>query len=70
MTTTLINPVTAEAFTEVPATDLAGTDAAIERAHEAFLDLAVRRPGRAGAPAARRSPPSSTRTSRSWPSSR
>src|SRR6185312_6409408 len=33
MTTTLINPVTAEAFTEVPSTDLAGTDAAIVDAH-------------------------------------
>src|SRR6478752_2310001 len=45
MTTTLINPVTAEAFTEVPSTDLAGTDAAIERAHEAFLTWRSVAPG-------------------------
>jgi acyl-CoA reductase-like NAD-dependent aldehyde dehydrogenase len=43
--TTLISPVTAEAFTEVPSTDLAGTDAAIERAHEAFLTWRAVAPG-------------------------
>jgi acyl-CoA reductase-like NAD-dependent aldehyde dehydrogenase len=43
--TTLVNPVTAEALTEVPATDLAGTDAAIERAHEAFLTWRTIAPG-------------------------
>ena len=45
MTTTLINPVTAEAFTEVPSTDLAGTDAAIERAHDAYLTWRSVAPG-------------------------
>src|SRR3954463_7784843 len=45
MTTTLVNPVTAEAFTEVPSTDLVGTDAAIERAHEAFLTWRSVAPG-------------------------
>ena len=45
MTTTLINPVTAEAFTEVPSADLADTDAAIERAQEAFLTWRSVAPG-------------------------
>src|SRR3954447_15709890 len=45
MTTTLVNPVTAEAFTEVPSTDLAGTDEAIEGAHEAFLTWRSVAPG-------------------------
>jgi betaine-aldehyde dehydrogenase len=45
MTTTLINPVTAEPFTEVPASDAVQTDAAIERAHEAFLTWRVVAPG-------------------------
>jgi acyl-CoA reductase-like NAD-dependent aldehyde dehydrogenase len=35
-TTTLINPTTGAAFREVPSTSLEETDAAIERAHEAF----------------------------------
>src|SRR4051812_20813184 len=44
-TSVLVNPVTAEAFTEVPAADLADTDAAIERAHEAFLTWRSVAPG-------------------------
>jgi acyl-CoA reductase-like NAD-dependent aldehyde dehydrogenase len=45
MTTTLINPVTAEAFTEVPSATEAETDTAIERAHEAFLTWRAVAPG-------------------------
>src|SRR4051812_10117079 len=44
-TSVLVNPVTAEAFTEVPSADLADTDAAIERAHEAFLTWRSVAPG-------------------------
>src|SRR3954447_15659578 len=44
-TSVLINPVTAEAFTEVPAADLADTDAAIERAQEAFVTWRSVAPG-------------------------
>src|SRR4051812_16973339 len=44
-TSVLVNPVTAEAFTEVPAADLAATDAAIERAQEAFLGWRAVAPG-------------------------
>ncbi|MGI8522941.1 MAG: aldehyde dehydrogenase family protein [Nocardioides sp.] len=47
--TTLVNPVTAEAFTEVPSATEADADAAIERAHEAFLTWRAVAPGeRAG----------------------
>jgi acyl-CoA reductase-like NAD-dependent aldehyde dehydrogenase len=45
MTTTLISPVTGEPFTEVPSADEAETDAAIERAHEAFLTWRAIAPG-------------------------
>jgi hypothetical protein len=45
MTTTLINPVTAEPFTEVPSATEAETDAAIERAHDAFLAWRAIAPG-------------------------
>jgi acyl-CoA reductase-like NAD-dependent aldehyde dehydrogenase len=45
MTTTLINPVTAEAFTEVPSATEAETDTAIEGAHEAFLTWRAVAPG-------------------------
>ena len=41
----MINPVTAEPFTEVPSADLAETDAAIEQAHEAFLTWRAVAPG-------------------------
>src|SRR4051794_229742 len=43
--TTLINPVTAEAFTEVPSATEAETDAAIERAHDAYLSWRAIAPG-------------------------
>jgi acyl-CoA reductase-like NAD-dependent aldehyde dehydrogenase len=43
--TTLINPVTAEAFAEVPSAGEAETDAAIERAHDAFLSWRAIAPG-------------------------
>ncbi len=44
-TTVLVNPVTAEAFTEVPSASEADTDAAIERAHEAFRTWRTVAPG-------------------------
>jgi len=47
--TILHNPVTGEPLTQVPATGLAGTDAAIERAHDAFRGWRAVPPGeRAG----------------------
>jgi acyl-CoA reductase-like NAD-dependent aldehyde dehydrogenase len=45
VTTILINPVTAEPFTEVPSATEAETDAAIERAHDAFLAWRAIAPG-------------------------
>jgi betaine-aldehyde dehydrogenase len=45
VTTTLINPVTAEPFTEVPSATEADTDAAVERAHAAFLGWRSVAPG-------------------------
>jgi acyl-CoA reductase-like NAD-dependent aldehyde dehydrogenase len=45
MTTILINPVTAEPFTEVPSATEAETDAAIERAHDAFVAWRAVAPG-------------------------
>ena len=45
MTTTLINPTTGAALREVPSTSAAETDAAIERAHEAFASWRSMAPG-------------------------
>ncbi len=45
MTTTLINPSTGEVLREVPSTSAEETDAAIERAHEAFVAWRAIAPG-------------------------
>ena len=45
MTTTLVNPATGRALREVHATTLDETDAAIERAHHAFLSWRTVAPG-------------------------
>ena len=44
-TYTVVDPTTAEAVTEVEMADLAATDAAIERAHEAFASWRAVSPG-------------------------
>ncbi|GAA2671222.1 aldehyde dehydrogenase family protein [Actinoplanes palleronii] len=44
-TTEVINPATGAAFTTVPSLDLAGTDAAIERAQQAFASWRAVAPG-------------------------
>ena len=44
-TYTVVNPATATPVTDVPLADLARTDAAIERAHEAFLSWRAMAPG-------------------------
>lgn len=44
-TFTVVNPATEQAVTDVPLTDLAGTDAAVATAHEAFLSWRAVAPG-------------------------
>ena len=44
-TFTVVNPATEQAVVDVHLTDLAGTDAAIEAAHEAFLSWRAVAPG-------------------------
>ena len=72
MTMTCVNPATEEVVDRHRArpTTREETDAAIERAHAGVRDVARRRAGRPGPAAAPLRRPLSTRTSRSWRSSR